>query len=232
MSQLLAPVRIGLTATLPKKPEALMAVEGCFGPLIGEVTIQDGVEAGFLARPVIKLTPVPHDPAIRDARRWADIYDIGVVNNVARNRIIARLTREILRRNETVLIIVNKIEHGYNIQKTLRQVGIVAEYAQGSSDSDARSKIRRAMVDRELNCVIATSVFKEGINIPSLNCVINAAGGKSEIATLQAIGRGLRVTDDKKFVTIYDFLDSGRYLSDHAIERIKIYVEQGWLCAA
>jgi superfamily II DNA or RNA helicase len=229
MNSLLAPVRIGLTATFPKDPEAALAVEGCFGPIIGEVTIQEGVEAGFLARPVIKLIPVPFNVDIRDLKRWAQIYDKGVVNHVARNRIIARLTRDLVAREETVLIIVNIIEHGDNIQKVLRQLGVSSEYIQGSSDAYVREHVRKSLNERKILCVIATAVFKEGVNIPGLNNVINAAGGKSEIATLQAIGRGLRVTDDKKFVTIYDFLDSGRYIAEHAVERMKIYVDSGWL---
>ena len=78
--------------------------------------------------------------------------------------------------------------------------------------------------------VIATSVWKEGVNIRSLNNVINAGGGKSEIQTLQCIGRGLRITDEKKVVNIYDFFDSGHpYLIAHFGERFCLFVDQGWV---
>jgi len=60
--------------------------------------------------------------------------------------------------------------------------------------------------------------------------VINAAGGKSEIMTLQAIGRGLRRTDTKDQVIIVDFFDSSNYyLLGHFGERISIYSENDWL---
>jgi len=62
------------------------------------------------------------------------------------------------------------------------------------------------------------------------NVIINAAGGKSEIRTLQTIGRGLRVTKDKKDVIIYDLWDvSHRFLIEHSGERICTYMDQGWM---
>jgi superfamily II DNA or RNA helicase len=67
------------------------------------------------------------------------------------------------------------------------------------------------------------------VNIPSLDCVIFASGGKSDIATLQGIGRGLRTTDEKKTFVIVDFLDPYRFLAQHTIQRLRIYVENNCL---
>ena len=53
----------------------------------------------------------------------------------------------------------------------------------------------------KIQCVIATVSWVEGVDIPNLTCVINAGGGKSEIQTLQKIGRGLRKTETKDTVT-------------------------------
>ena len=72
-------------------------------------------------------------------------------------------------------------------------------------------------------------VWKEGVDIPSLDCVINAAGGKSEIGTLQAIGRGLTKIEGKDETEIIDFLDPYKFLAQHAIMRLQIYIKQGWL---
>ena len=70
----------------------------------------------------------------------------------------------------------------------------------------------------------------EIINIPSLNCVIIAYGGKDSKRTLQTIGRGLRKTDEKDIVTIIDFFDpSHPSLINHFGHRISLYCEEGWL---
>jgi len=78
--------------------------------------------------------------------------------------------------------------------------------------------------------VIATAVFREGVNIPSLNAVINAGGGKSETMVKQISGRPLTLTEGKDEGIIVDFLDlSNNYLIRHTGERIGFYSDMGWI---
>lgn len=68
------------------------------------------------------------------------------------------------------------------------------------------------------------------INIPGLDAVINAAGGKSEVAVLQMIGRGLRRTKNKDTVLIYDFFDNSMsWFVEHFGNRFSMYCESGWV---
>jgi superfamily II DNA or RNA helicase len=125
---------------------------------------------------------------------------------------------------------VNKIAHGDNIERICNDQGIDVKFIQGSSDIETRERIRNELNMGLVKTVISTTVWKEGINIPNLNNVINAAGGKSEIATLQGIGRGLRKTSEKDKVVIYDFFDPGHpYLIAHFGERLCLYMDMGWL---
>jgi len=50
---------------------------------------------------------------------------------------------------------------------------------------------------------------------------------KSEIATIQALGRALRKHESKSIVYVYDFLDKEKYLVTHSKERIKHYKKEG-----
>jgi len=60
--------------------------------------------------------------------------------------------------------------------------------------------------------------------------VFNAGGGKDELPVLQTIGRGLRRTDEKDKVIIYDFFDpSHPYLISHFGQRVTLYMDNGWL---
>ena len=66
-----------------------------------------------------------------------------------------------------------------------------------------------------------------GLDIPDLDCILRASGGKSSISTLQAIGRGLRRKKDENVVSYYDFLDSvDRYTYSHSMQRIKDYEQE------
>ena len=50
---------------------------------------------------------------------------------------------------------------------------------------------------------------------------------KSEIATLQALGRALRRHETKDKVFIYDFLDKEKYLRNHSRARKQHYEKEG-----
>jgi DNA repair protein RadD len=99
----------------------------------------------------------------------------------------------------------------------------------GATDNNLREEIKTTLKNKDILCVIVTSVWREGINIPSLDCVINAVGGKSDIMVLQNVGRGLRTDEGKEEILIVDFLDPYQFLAQHSIERLRIYNDMGIL---
>jgi len=231
LGSLISPARFGLTATLPDREESRLALEGHIGPLIGELTIQEAASLNILAVPKIKLVKVPYNSSAKQQSRYPDVYQKGVVENKGRNRLILKTVRDLLAQGKTVLILVIKIQHGETLVNMAKEIfGFEIVFVQGATEADVRRETRHAMIGKEVNCVVSTAVWKEGINIPSLSSVVNAAGGKSEISTLQAIGRGLRKTDKKSEVLIVDFFDnSHHYLISHFGERLCLYMDQGWL---
>jgi superfamily II DNA or RNA helicase len=99
-----------------------------------------------------------------------------------------------------------------------------------SDRSKRRNEYRHLINDRKVKCIIVTNIWNEGINIPTLNVVINAAGGKSETATIQSASRSLTGHKDKKEGIIIDFFDNNsRYFVDHFGERFVLYCEMGWV---
>jgi superfamily II DNA or RNA helicase len=225
----LAPIRLGLTATLPDNEEGKLAVEGLIGPVVGSLSIQEGNELGIVAKPRIKIVKIPESLTIKEIKRYQEAYEKGIVKRTERNIIIADIITEQVKKGESVLVIVNRIDHGSNILEQIPEE-IKADFIHGNTDSDTRNEVKEALENKALDCAICTTIWKEGISIRSLNCIINAGGGKSEIATLQAIGRGLRTTEDKKEVTIIDFFDpSNKYFISHFGERISLYCDMKWI---
>jgi superfamily II DNA or RNA helicase len=230
LQNLLAPYRFGFTATLPTSLEAQFSYEGLIGPMIAELSINQAAELNILAKPKLKIIKAGYPSHVRDLRDYHSVYEEGIVQNETRNKQGVAIIKDIIDRNETVLIFVNKIVHGENIERLCFNEGISVKFIQGSSTIDVRERVKHELNSGITKAVLSTTVWKEGINIPNLNNVINMAGGKSEIATLQAIGRGLRKTTDKEFVTIYDFFDpSHPYLIAHFGERLCIYMDMEWL---
>lgn len=230
METMYAPIRLGFTATMPNKKEALLCIEGSLGPVIGELKINKGIELGIVAKPFITLIPVPMTNKIVSLTKYKDIYLKGIVQNRPRNRLIVSNTFARVKQDKTVLILVKEIDHGDILKELAKTLfDLDCTYIQGSTNDTVREEVRTAFSEKKIKVVICTVIWKEGIDIPSLNCVINAAGGKSEIGTLQAIGRGLRVTDEKDEVEVVDFLDPYKYLSQHTVMRLQIYSKCGWL---
>ena len=231
----LAVVKIGFTATpnesKAKKKEALVC-EGLLGPIIGRLGVAEGIEKGLLAKPKLKLIPVPINTKIGAFTKYRDLYLHGILKNRYRNRLIVRESQKQVEQGKTVLIMLVDVLHGQSIDlQTMAEelYGLRIEIVQGSTKDDTRVMIQNGLEEKKYKCVITTTVWNEGINIPSLDCVINGCGGKSEIATLQRLGRGLRTTKEKDSFLLIDFLDPYKYLAQHTIMRLQTYVKNGLL---
>ena len=75
--------------------------------------------------------------------------------------------------------------------------------------------------------------FSTGVNLPNINNIIFAAPTKSVIRTLQSIGRGLRKSEGKTHLNLYDIVDvigTGKTTSNfaykHFTERLAIYTSE------
>jgi superfamily II DNA or RNA helicase len=75
-------------------------------------------------------------------------------------------------------------------------------------------------------CIAMSSIFSTGINIKNIHMIMFAAGGKSSIRTIQSIGRGLRLHDDKEKLMIIDLADDLRYGQRHVEKRKEIYAQE------
>lgn len=224
----LAPIRIGLTATDQTSPISQMVLEGWLGPMIGEFTVDQGVKAGILSEPKIEWINVPDHPGIYNLVNYRDIYREAVINSRIRNRLVVMEAIKEVSQGKSVLILIKEVEHAKKILEIAKILGLEIDFVWSGTGKGERYDLKQALELKEKKCIIASTVWKEGVNIRSLDCVINAAGGKSEIATLQGIGRGLRATETKSKVVIKDFVDTYKYLDHHTMMRLQVYVENKW----
>jgi superfamily II DNA or RNA helicase len=228
LTSLYSPIKIGFTATMPNISEKQLTIEGLFGPVISELELQEAIDIGILAKPKLNLVPVPYSTL--KLYRYKDIYNEKIVNNRTRNLLILKEANKTINNNDTVLIMVEEIKHGQILKQLAEEVyGLKIEFIFGIDTKEKRNAIKQALKKKQIKCVIVSKIWREGINIPSLNHVINACGGKGEIKTLQALGRGLRTSKGKTEILLTDFLDPYRYLAEHSIARLNIYLKEEWL---
>jgi len=230
LQRMLASVRLGFTATLHSEKEKQLNLEGLMGPVIANMTQREAIKKEILAKPIFSLINVPYNTATAKYYRYRDLYEWGIVKNRVRNRLIIKEVLKYKKRGMTSLILIKEIEHGEQILKLAKLSGLKAQFVHGGTVGEQREAVAGLLNDKKVFCVIASVIWKEGIDIPSLDHVVNAFGGKGEIPTVQVPGRGQRTDKGKKSVFyVTDFLDPYKFLSQHAVFRLQIYKSKGWL---
>ena len=72
-------------------------------------------------------------------------------------------------------------------------------------------------------CIAISAIFSTGVNIKNLHNILFVSGGKSFIRTVQSIGRGLRLHENKNKLIIIDLSDNLKYGIQHSEKRKQIY---------
>ena len=210
--------RFGMSATLPKDKMSKLNLVSYLGSVLSDVDVQELVEEGFLTPPVVTFVSLPEykDHSLLDAT-YADIYDSHIINNTVRNGKIKKICGDV--KKGKVLILVKNLKH-LEILKALIPEAMTLE---GKDDVQTRKKTIKEFTEQDVSVLIGTKIMQTGIDIPEITHLINARGLKSEIATLQALGRALRIHESKTKVNIYDFNDTVPYLKEHAASRKRAY---------
>jgi superfamily II DNA or RNA helicase len=220
--------RIGFTATPPSDIIPKLNLEGSLGPVWSVVDTAGLVDAGKLTKPLIQLIDRPYTASGADEdMTYLEAYDEYIVYNEERNNIIKEIVDDIKKRNKRsrILVLTKSLDHGRTLENLL---GGACEFLEGADSIGERyNAISRFRGCGESSILIGTKILQTGVNIEEITHFINARGMKSEIATLQALGRALRRHDSKDKVFVYDFLDKEKYLSGHSLARKRHYKKEG-----
>jgi len=219
----LANVRIGFSGTPSKGVSAeRFAQEGLVGPVIGELTMKKSMKIGITAKVKLELLPIPFNKSFAAKYTSAtDLYMYGVKRNRIRNTMLAKTAKKTIDSGGSVLIMIRELDHGKRIQEVLEVHGIKPKFIHGATKLEERMKVKRLLEKKKCLCVVASSIWKEAINIVSLNHIIDASCYKKESAVIQIIGRGTRIAKGKTEVKVTDFLDPYRILAERCVARLQ-----------
>lgn len=215
--------RLALTATPFMKDEdednmRLTAVAGKVGIRVMEKHL---IDCGILATPIFKFAFVPKPKIPLKTKNWHEAYKSGIVENVERNAIIVDEVKRAAHYGLTSIILIQHKQHGKDLVNKLFKEGLSGSFVFGENNSTERKAAINALENKEINFLVASTIFDVGVDIPSVNLVIIAGAGKAEVAARQRIGRGLRAKKEGPNVTfILDFADDSNYMLDrHYKER-------------
>jgi superfamily II DNA or RNA helicase len=216
------PYRYGFSGT-PLKYDKLsdMKLVAATGDIVYDLDNAYLIGEGYSATPIIRISTIEDMSEEHWDLSYQDAYSQLIVNNDTRN---AKIVQSVQKSGGTVLILVNRVEHG----KILHEMIPESVFVHGSDSTEYRKSVLEDM--RAGNGVfIASPIFDEGIDVPAVDCVIMAGAGKSHIKLLQRIGRGMRHKDGNNSLIVYDFIDdNNKYLLRHSEKRIDTYVSEGF----
>ncbi len=216
--------RFGLSGTPLARGDrrSLLAIAST-GPIIYRIQPDVLIEAGVLAKPRIQLVPVAQ---LSTCKTWQGVYGECIVRSRTRNQTIVDCAK---RAEKPCLVFVKEIQHGRLLTERLLKADLRAEFVFGADSTPERQAATRRLVRGDLDVLVSSVIFQEGVDIPQLRSVVIANGGRSVIAALQRIGRGMRVTADKNTFQVWDVADHGcKLLERHTKARVRAYTSQGY----
>jgi superfamily II DNA or RNA helicase len=230
-----ANVRIGTTGTLDGTQVHKLVIEGLFGRVRNVTTTKTLMEREVLSNLQIDCLMLQYSPnEIQEIKRASYMDEMKwIIAHPKRNKFISDLCGKI---KGNTLVLFNYVElHGkplYElIQKSYPNKKVFFIY--GGTDAEQRENIRQ-IVDKEKEAILVASygTCSTGINIRNINNIVFTSPSKSVVRVLQSIGRGLRRSESKDSVKLYDIADNLSYKKyrnhtmRHLDERIKIYTNE------
>lgn len=210
----------GLSGTDWRDDGADLLLESVCGPRIFNMPASKLIEGGFLVPANIAIFDVP-ESIKKIGKNYHNVYHDYITNNEIRNSMIVDSARSLINKGRKVLILVRYISHGKELAKLLSDIPLY--FVNGEVDGETRNEVKKDFEAGNLKCLIASSVYDIGVDIPCLDALVLGGGGKSTVRALQRIGRVIRGFPNKKDAIVVDFFDNIKYLDKHSMIRISVY---------
>ena len=212
-----APIRWGLTGTIPKEQFEFQSILASIGPVINQISAKELQDKGVLSKCHVNVVQLL-DTTVYNSYQEELKY---LVTNKDRVKYLAKMCNNIKDSGNT-LILVDRISAGEQLQEAIPDSVFIK--------GDVKLKDRKEQYDEIKEAtnkvLIATyGVASVGINIPRIFNLVLIEPGKSFVRVIQSIGRGIRKAEDKDFVQIWDLTSSCKYAKRHLTARKKFYKE-------
>lgn len=202
----------GMTATLQvdQDPVLFEAASMC-GPVIGTYEYERALESGHLCAGVLAAADYERDIDGK-AASWAEQYEKCIVRSRTRNDFIEAIARLAVADGRRICILVSRIRHLKILQRRLADLPCETVY--GEVDSRQRDAARLRMDGGATRIILANRVFEKGVNIRSLDTIIDATMGRNANAVRQRFGRGVRILQGKHELVYVDIGDVRQHESN------------------
>ena len=210
-----APIRWGLTGTVPKEKHEYESIFVSLGPVVGGIKAHELQDRGVLSNchvNILQLIDLPAFKSYPDEVKY-------LVTDATRLAYLAKKIEEISQTGNT-LVLVNRIDTGKQL------IGLIQDsvFVSGEIKTKDRKKEYDEIKTSTNKILIASyGVAAVGLNLPRIFNLVLLEPGKSFVRVIQSIGRGIRKADDKDHVEIFDITSTCKFAKRHLSERKQFY---------
>lgn len=198
-------------------------IEAVAGPKFVDISASELINKGYLVPPKIYFLEVPTRRGL--GKTYQEVYQHYVVENKERNGLIVKATKKLVETGKKVLLLVTKINHGKILLDLLKN-DLRVSNLDGRNKTEDRLQAIADMKSGQLDVLIASKIFDQGIDIVELGAIVLCGPSKSTGRGLQRIGRVIRPAENKSEAIVVDFMDNCKYLREHTQARMKIYATE------
>jgi len=210
-----APIRWGLTGTVPKEKFEYESLRCSIGEVINAISAHQLQEKGVLSNCHVNILQTVD---LKEFRSYAEENKY-LVTDSKRMKWMAESIKNIAANGNT-LVLVNRIESGKFLINEIPD----AVFISGEVKTKDRKEEYDEVKTSDNKIIVATyGVAAVGINIPRIFNLVLLEPGKSFVRVIQSIGRGIRKAEDKDFVQIWDITSTCKYAKRHLTERKRFY---------
>ena len=211
--------RVGLSGTMVRTDGKHVIFKDYFG-----FELHQPPQAGTLTPTVLtlatglQLTPgVPWVNKINNLLYDADYQEF-----------VAAIAATQMRKGHVVLVVADRTEFLENVGELIGKDSCVCITGTNST-FDERKELVSQVEAGEKNCIAGSiQIFKEGISINRISCIINATPGSNPITLEQLIGRAQRQASGKLDPVVIDLQFAGPDGRKHNKARLEFYQRKGW----
>ena len=212
-----APIRWGLTGTVPREKFEFESIHASLGPVIGSISAKSLQDKGVLSQCHVNVCQLIDTVAHSDYQSELKY----LTTNEARLTYIAKMMNQVSQSGNT-LILVDRISAGQMLAELIPN----STFVSGAVKVKDRKQTYDTIKEGTNEVIIATyGVAAVGLNIPRIFNMVLLEPGKSFVRVIQSIGRGVRIAKDKDFVQIWDLTSTCKYAKRHLTQRKKFYKE-------
>lgn len=211
---------LGLTAT-PERADDTNILE-IFKNTAHKLDIQTAVEIGALVDVrCIRIHTNIDMTQVRFNSVQYNVRDLDVKICVTeRNALIVKTWLDYVKDKRTVVFCAS-VKHAEQIAALFKEKGVSAEAVSGSMKTSERKELLAKFAKGELKVLCACDLLNEGWDCHETEVLFMARPTMSKVLYTQQLGRGMRLSEGKEYLMVFDFVDNaGQYNAPYSMHRL------------